>query len=211
MNKTNTARLMTGLMCLLLSLDIHAALITFDGLGAPSRFENGGPLREAYAALGVHFQGDGVVLDSVSNFEGAPLSDAFGPSNFLAFKRAPGGIPLEMVSFDSPIHFFKWDFAGSAGHATLAAYLDDTLMGTSSVATSFNAWNEMTLSAWAFNKVVFSVNNMDPYFVVDNLRYLPLNPPLAVPLPSSLWLLSSVVVAFVAIGGRHVGPAARGR
>jgi hypothetical protein len=175
----------------LFSVDARASLISFDDLCAPSLFIQGNPLSEQYAALGVHFQGSGVVLNSYSNFEGVPLSDTHGTANFLAFNGNVGVAPPEAVLFDNPVNFFSWDFAGTTGNAQLNAYLGDALVGSTSITAFFGVWNEMSLSATAFDKVIFSVSNTDPHFVVDNLRYGMQTTPVAVPLPASLWLLAS--------------------
>lgn len=179
----------TSLLC---CLDAHASLISFDDFRAPSTFARGTALSERYAALGVHFQGSGMVLDSYSNFEGVPLSYTRGTSNFLAFNGNVGVTPPETVLFDNAINFFKWDFAGTSGNARLTAYLGDALVGATSITANFGVWNEMSLSAAAFDKVVFSVSNTDPHFVVDNLTYTSRITP--VPLPASLWLLASATL-----------------
>ena len=163
--------------------DARASLITFDDLYAPSLFIQGSPLHGQYAALGVHFQGSGVVLNSYSNFEGVPSIDIRGRANFLAFNGNVGAAPPQTVLFDNPVNFFQWDFAGSTGNAQLTAYLGDTLVGSTSITALFGVWNEMSLSATAFDRVLFNVNNTDPHFVVDNLRYTMQTTPVAVPLP----------------------------
>lgn len=192
MNKTIAASLVFCTTSLLFSLDARASLITFDDFYAPSLFAYGTPLSERYAALGVHFQGSGMVLDSYSNFEGVPSSDTYATANFLAFNGNARTSPPETVRFDKAINFFKLDFAGTSGDAHLTAYLGDTLVGSKSITATFGAWNEMALSATAFDKVVFSVSNTDPHFVLDNLTYT--SRALAVPLPASLWLFASAAL-----------------
>lgn len=192
MNKTITASMAVCTTSLLFSLDARASLITFDDFRAPSLFARGTPLSERYAALGVHFQGSGVVLDSYSNFEGVPSSNTYGTANFLAFNSNVGVSPPETVRFDNAINFFKWDFAGTSGDARITAYLGDTLVGSTSITATFGAWNEMALRATAFDKVVFSVSNTDPHFVLDNLTYT--SRTLAVPLPAALWLFASAAL-----------------
>lgn len=189
MNKIVATSLVFCTTSLLFCVDARASLITFDDFYAPSLFAQGTPLSERYAALGVHFQGSGVVLNSYSNFEGVPGSDTYGTANFLAFNGDVGLSPPETVSFDSAINYFKWDFAGTSGNASLTAYLGDTQVGSTSITATFGVWNEMALSATAFDKVVFSVSNTDPHFVLDNLTYS--SRAMAVPLPASLWLFAS--------------------
>ncbi len=193
MKKFIIVSFLTCTTCLLFSPGARASLITFDDLHAPALFIQGSPLSEQYAALGVHFQGSGVVLNSHSNFEGVPSTDTRGRSNFLAFNGNVGAAPPETVVFDNPVNFFRWDFAGTVGNAQFTAYLGDALVGSSSITALFGVWNEMSLSATAFDRLVFSVSNTDPHFVVDNLRYgMQMTPvPVAVPLPASLWLLAS--------------------
>ena len=197
MNKIITASLVCCTTSLCFSLDAHAALITFDDFRAPSLFAKGTPLSEYYAASGVHFQGSGVVLDVYSNFDGVPVKHTYGTSNFLAFNSNVGVSPPETVTFDSAIDFFKWDFAGSSGNASLTAYLGDLLVGTTSITAKYGKWNEMSLSATAFDKIVFNVSNTDPHFVVDNLSY---NTRITqVPLPASLWLLATAGLGLLGI------------
>lgn len=193
MKKTIIVSLVYCTTSVLFSVDARASLISFDDLCAPSLFIQGNPLREQYAAFGVHFQGSGVVLNSYSNFEGVPLSDTRGTANFLAFNGNVGVAPPEAVLFDNPVSFFSWDFAGTTGNAQINAYLGDALVGSTSITALFGVWNEMSLSATAFDKVIFSVSDTDPHFVVDNLQYAMLTAPVpvAVPLPASVWLLAS--------------------
>lgn len=202
MKKIIIAGLVYGATSLLVCVDARAALISFDDLYAPCLFIQGNPLSDQYAALGVHFQGSGVVLNSDSNFEGVPLSDARGTANFLAFNGNVGVAPPEAVLFDSPVNFFRWDFAGTTGNAQLSAYLGDALVGSTSITALFGVWNEMSLNATAFDRVVFSVSNTDPHFVVDNLRYGMQMTPVAVPLPASLWLLASAGLGLLAAARR---------
>ncbi len=192
MNKSIAASLVFCSTSLQFGADARASLITFDDSYAPSRFAQGAPLSERYAALGVHFQGSGVVLDSYSNFEGVPGGDTYGTANFLAFNGDVGLFPPETVSFDSAINYFKWDFAGTSGNASLTAYLGNILVGSTSTTATFGVWNEMALSATAFDKVVFSVSNTDRHFVLDNLTYS--SGAMAVPLPASAWLFASAAL-----------------
>ena len=200
MNKTIASSLVFCTTSLLFSLDARASLITFDDFRAPSLFAYGTPLSERYAALGVHFQGRGIVLDSYSNFEGVPLTTTYNTANFLAFNGDVGVSPPETVLFDNAINYFKWDFAGTSGDAHLTAYLGDTLVGTTSITATFGAWHEMAFSAAAFDKVVFSVSNTDPHFVLDNLMYS--STTLAVPLPTSLWLFASAALGLIGVARR---------
>ncbi len=158
MHKRIAVHFVFGTTSLLCALDARASLITFDDLRAPSTFARGTTLSEEYAGLGVHFQGSGMVLNTYSNFEGVPLMYTRDRSNFLAFNSNVGVAPPETILFDSAINFFKWDFAGTNGDAHLTAYLGDTLVGTS-ISASFGMWNQMSLNAAAFDKVVFSVSS----------------------------------------------------
>lgn len=186
MNKRTAVQIVFCTTSLLCALDARASLITFDNLLAPSTFAHGTALSEEYAVQGVHFQGSGMVLNTYSNFEGVPWTYTRDRSNFLAFNSNVGVAPPETILFDNAINFFKWDFAGSSGDAHLTAYLGNTLVGNNSISATFGVWNEMSLNAAAFDKVVFSVGNTDPHFVVDNLTYTPRIT--SVPLPASLWL-----------------------
>lgn len=97
-------------------------------LNAPAAFDNAGPLREAYAALGVHFAGPGTptaqggaILNS-STF----VSPAHSGANFLAFSGVEGSefVGPERVTFDSLMSSVSV-FASCLGHPqtfTVQAY-----------------------------------------------------------------------------------------
>jgi hypothetical protein len=205
MNKRSITSLLFGAISLPLALDANASVISFDDFRAPSYFGFHTPLSERYAASGVHFQGTGTVLSSAATFDGVP-GDSL---NYLAFNGNVSSFPPETILFDTTIKSFKWDFAGTNGSATITAYMGDTRVGDATINAVFGVWNEMALSGSAFNRVVFTVRDTDPHFVIDNLTFTPATATVTatapVPLPASLWLLLSGLLALGGLRKRRAG------
>jgi hypothetical protein len=86
-----------------------------------------GPLREEYAAQGVHFLGGGGVLAAGSTFgvigTSAPNLLAFNPLSFVVYQDGLTAAPPEQITFDQPADLVKVKVASlGAGVAILTAY-----------------------------------------------------------------------------------------
>ena len=156
-----------------------ANLIDFDDVGAPCSFNQTTALREAYATLGVHFDGPalldgGAILDQCGNFG---VTGHSAP-NFLAFNTGAmlsnGGIPRgpETITFDYPLTSVRL-LAGSsaAGIITSNAFdANGALVATDSFAGA-SALSLRTLSGSGIRRVVISFTGS--VCVVDDLAWSP--------------------------------------
>ncbi len=161
---------------------VHAQtiLVDFEQLStAPCTFNVTGPLRDEFAALGVHFRGPtpsdgGAVLDQCGNFLVNPHSGV----KFLAFSAftppwSNGGQPIdpERISFDQRVINVDIWVASSDGQATfrIDAFDGTTQVGSNSVSTAA-AWTLLSISvASGFTHVVLDSNVS--VFLYDDLRF----------------------------------------
>jgi hypothetical protein len=86
-----------------------------------------GPLREEYAAQGVHFLGGGGVLAAGDTFgvigTSAPNLLAFNPLSFVVYQDGLTAAPPEQITFDQPADLVKVKVASlGTGTAILTAY-----------------------------------------------------------------------------------------
>ena len=152
-------------------------MINFDDQSAPDVFNNTTPLRENYAALGVHFSGAGQSAGGgiVTQKGGWSTSGSSSP-NFLAFNTTGrfqnGVVPQgpEIVSFDMPVSYVEIK-AGSpySGTVTMRAFdaLGTELGSTSQALTS--PLQKMSLQAPNIRRV--NIESDAFYFAVDDLGW----------------------------------------
>jgi hypothetical protein len=151
-------------------------------LVAPSHFIDTTPLTQAYSSLGVHFSGQGSILNAASNFGIQPRSG----SNFLAFNGSAGYGPPETISFDAP-QFRVSMFVASGGPAadySLQAF-DGTgaLLNTTTLHLgSSNTYSLLSVDGAGIRSVRLSYAEMtaDNTIVVDDLTFTT-----STPLPSA--------------------------
>lgn len=129
----------------------HAASVTIDfdnqpdgsPLAAPARFADGVPLREQFAAKGVHFEGGGGVLSGSFGVTGTS-----GP-NFLAFNARVSArystgepaAPPEQIRLDQPADLVRLNVASSEGGTATLTALDQggNTVGSAQLALSATA------------------------------------------------------------------------
>ena len=145
MRRLPPAVLLTTLLLALAPAGATAATrtINFDDFTAPTLFaDTDGPVKDRYAALGVHFAGPaandgGTVLD-VSTFsvtgESVPNALAFNTTASYS-AGAGGGVPRgpETISFDTPIYSASIRVGQTAGGTVRLTAFD----GTTPVSTNF--------------------------------------------------------------------------
>jgi hypothetical protein len=148
---------------------------------APSLFLMTNPLREIYAAKGVHFSGQnsldgGAILDQDSNFG----IDAHSGRNFLAFNRpvhlANGGLATdpETIQFDTPPTDVSIYVAGGfkIGYFEMDAYASTgQLVAVNTVTTKDWSPLQVTYSGGIDHVVLTIVSQPDNVAIFDDLSF----------------------------------------
>jgi hypothetical protein len=164
----------------------HTVEVNFDGgtPGSPCSFIQTGPLRNAYAGLGVRFRGPdakggGAVLDTCGNFGVAPHSGL----RFLAFNTgltmANGGVPAapeKMLFRVKQHHVALWvsQGAGTGQPATftLLAQRHGHRVDRDRVTTTTSDWTQLAVHARkGIKKVSLQVSDPDGVYVADDLTF----------------------------------------
>jgi hypothetical protein len=148
---------------------------------APSLFAATNPLREIYAAKGVHFSGQnvldgGAILDQDSNFG----IGAHSGRNFLAFNRplhmANGGLATdpETIQFDTPPTDVSIYVAGGfkVGYFEMDAYaLTGQLVAVNTVTTQVWSPLEVIYGGGIDHVVLTIINQPDNWAIFDDLSF----------------------------------------
>jgi Zn-dependent metalloprotease len=164
---------------------LASSVINFDNTTQPCGFDETTALREAYAALGVHFAGPatldgGGILDACSDFSVA----GYSAPNFLAFNTGAvfsnGGVsrPPEKVTFDAAASYVEakvGSYTSAGSSLTLTAFnAAHTQIGIATVTLS-STLQVISVSAPGISSVEFSTPAA--VFVLDDLGWngAPLN------------------------------------
>ena len=142
---------------------------------APSAFDNASPLRNTYAAWGVHFSGpaagEGGAILNASTF----TSHALSGSNFLAFSAvAPGFVAPETITFDSLMSTVSISASPLSHPMTFtlqALNSSGAVVDTQSLLLTGAGYGQLSVSSSAdIHAVVFSVSGAGfNAYVADNL------------------------------------------
>ena len=155
-----------------------AILLDFDDVTAPCYFANTVRLTNAYAGLGILFQGPGgndggAVLNECGNFG---VSGHSSP-NFLAFNTgltlSDGGVARgpETLHFDPPVVAVQAMVGAGSGSATLNAYNAAGDLVDSDTIALVSTLSPISVAAPGITRVVLSSTNA--IFVLDDLAFTP--------------------------------------
>ena len=190
----------------------QAALINFDGTGAPDVFVSTTALRDTYAGLGVHFLGStgandgGGILNQTSDFGVNALSG----TDFLAFNNiatfSDGGIPRmnEIINFDADQSFVSIFISGGNNNDFMRLEGFASLNGTGGSLgfdqhTAPNGdWSQFIVNAAGIRSVVISAPDADGEQVADDLSFSTQTGG-GVPEPATLVLLPAGLLAMAGI------------
>jgi hypothetical protein len=198
-SKYNAAFIALALLC---GAPASAAVIDFDGTGAPDVFVDTAPLSSQYAGLGVTFAGatgiGGSILNQASEFGFGARSG----TDFLAFNVDAGTGTDERISFASDQNMVSL-YAATIDSAafTLSAFdIGGNLLGSTSLNADGN-WQELTLALAGIRSVVLSSTAFS--FALDDLVFE--GEAAQVPEPASVGLIAAGLLGFAAARRRRRG------
>src|SRR5262245_36229451 len=149
MRSSFVAMAVSGLL-LLGSAPVRATTITFDDAPAPCLAVDTSPLTEAYAGLGVHFQGPsvgqgGAIFNVCSGFGIGARSG----ENFLGFAIGTYALDPETITFDSEVSYVEI-YAGYRSSQTYNMFAFDALnnlIGSSTVTPAGGVYGQLAIAA----------------------------------------------------------------